>query len=237
MRLIEPNCRMRLTGEDVDFILEVLQPGDDSKECLEGLLTDEETRNLILDDEKLVRAILEHRGCLRISTDLYFYILVRHVLRPCGLTNRRVSDYVARLLSEFSRMERTQLRMQDTQPPLEYFCDMVAAMQQVDDTTQFHIRVHMGNSSLFLLGIFPDRIRYRAERRGAPDADYYERLGRSSYQAASDHRLAEEYQLAEVYHTLAEHFPTARRALNDLGERLVHLGDPDCSKAFPWLGD
>jgi len=235
MRLIEPNCRMRLTGEDLDFILEVLQPDLGSRDVLQELLLDQDTRDLILDDEKLARAVLERCGCLRISTEFYFYILVRHVLRPCGLTSRRVSDYVARLLSEFSRIERTQLRARPDQPPLEYFCDMLAAMQQVDDTTRFHIRVHMGNSSLFFLGIFPDRIRHRAERRGAPDLDYYERLGRSSYQAARDHRLAEEYHLTDVYDTLAEHFPTARRALNDLGERLVHIGDPEGVRRLPYI--
>ena len=67
--------------------------------------------------------------------------------------------------------------------------------------------------------------------------EYYERLGRSSYLAASDHRLAQEYHLTDIYHTLAEEFPKARKALNDLGERLVHLGDPDCSRVLPWLGE
>ena len=76
-------------------------------------------------------------------------------------------------------------------------------------------------------GIFPDRIRFRAEFRGFPDLRYYEALGKSSYRVASDHRLARKYDLARVFDVLAERFEVTRMALNDLGERLITLGDAD----------
>jgi hypothetical protein len=41
--------------------------------------------------------------------------------------------------------------------------------------------MHIGNYSLFLTGVFPERIRARAEQRGFPDLRYYESLGRSQY--------------------------------------------------------
>ena len=44
---------------------------------------------------------------------------------------------------------------------------------------------------------------------------------------ASDHRLARKYELAGIFHTLAERFQDTRVALNDLGDRLITLGDPD----------
>jgi len=58
---------------------------------------------------------------------------------------------------------------------------------------------------------------------------YYEELGRTSYRLASDHRLARKYDLAGVFNTLSERFQTTRLALNDLGERLITLGDLDSS--------
>ena len=58
-----------------------------------------------------------------------------------------------------------------------------------------------------------------------------------SYLAASDHRLAEAYQLSDIYQTLGERFTETRRALNELGERLVHLSDPNCSQALKLLED
>jgi hypothetical protein len=104
---------------------------------------------------------------------------------------------------------------------------MLAALQTADDTTSFYLRAHMGNQSLFFSGIFPDRIRFRAEVRGFPDLRYYEAVGKSSYRAASDHRLARKYDLARVFDVLADRFHVTRRALNDLGERLISLNDPD----------
>ena len=229
MNVIQPNCRIQFTAEDIQFILNVLRPGVDSTECLIRLLADEETRDLILDDEKLVHAILEHRSCLRISSHFYFYILVRQVFRRSGIEQRAVADYVAEVLTEFSHVERMQCVIKGQARPFDYFCDMLAALQTADDTTSFYIRAHIGNHSLFMSGIFPDRIRLRTELKGAPGLRYYEELGRANYRVASDHRLAHKYDLAEIFDTLAERFQVTRLALNDLGERLITLSDIDSS--------
>jgi len=225
MKVIQPNCRVQFTAEDIDFILSVLRPKVGNAECLVKLLTDEESRDLILDDEDLLRAVLEHRSCLRISTHFYFYILVRQVFRRSRIMERGVADYVAEVLSEFSRLERTECRPNGQGQSLDYFFEMLGALQTADDTTRFYIRAHVGNYSLFLSGIFPDRIRLRAEYRGAPDLKYYEELGRSNYRVASDHRLARKYDLDGIFNTLAERFQATRLALNDLGERLITLAD------------
>ena len=225
MKVVQPNCRVQFTAEDIDFILSVLRPKVGTADCLIKLLTDEESRDLILDDEDLLRAVLEHRSCLRISTHFYFYILVRQVFRRSHLMERGVADYVAEVLTEFSQIERTQCRVNGQAQPLDYFFEMLGALQTADDMTRFYIRAHLGNYSLFLSGIFPDRIRFRAEVRGAPDLKYYEELGRSNYRVASDHRLARKYDLDGIFNTLAERFQTTRLALNDLGERLITLGD------------
>jgi len=223
--VIRPNCRVQFTAEDVEFVLGVLGPKAGSAETLVQLLGDEETRDLILDDESLLRAVLEHRNCLRISTHFYFYILVRHAFRRSGLQERPLADYVASVLAEFSQFERTRCVVKGQ--PIDYFFEMLAALQTADDTTSFYIRAHIGNQSLFLSGVFPDRIRFRAERKGAPGLNYYEGLGKSNFRAASDHRLARKYDLDGIFNTLSERFQETRLALNDLRERLVSLGDPE----------
>jgi len=224
MQVIRPNCRAQFSAEDVDFIVETL--GKQRRDCLVDLLKDEESRDLILDDELLFRAVLERPECLRISMHLYFYILVRNVFRGSGLPEREVADYVAEVLAEFSQTHRTQMRVSAQGKPMDYFVDMLAALKTADDLTSFFIRAHMGNYSLFLSGVFPDRIRMRSERKGAPDIRYYEEIGRSSFRAASDHRLAYKYDVAEIFNTLSERFQTTRRALNDLGDRLISLEPP-----------
>ncbi len=227
MKVIRPNCRVQFTAQDIDFILEVLGSRVGTAQGLIQLLTDEGTRDLILDDETLFRAVLERPNFARISAHLYFYVLVRQVFRRAGIAEREVADYVAEVLAEFSRAERTQCVVRGQPRPLEYFVDMLAALETADDLTRFYIRAHIGNYSLFLSGVFPDHIRYRAEKRGAPDLKYYEELGRSSYRVARDHRLAYRYDLADIFNTLSERFQITRLALNDLGERLLALGDAE----------
>jgi hypothetical protein len=225
MKLIQPNCRVQFTPEDIDFILTVLQPSVKSRDSLLKLLADEDSRDIILDDERLFRTVLENPHCLRISTHFYFYILVRNVFRKSDLSERQLADYVAELLADFSRTENTELRLKKDSPPLTYYVDMLATLEQVDKTTAFYIRAYVGNQSLFMCGVFPERIRYRAQRCGAPDLRYYEEVGRSSFRVASNHRLAQTYELADIFDTLSERFGQTRRALNDLGERLLMLGD------------
>lgn len=225
MMVIRPNCRVQFTAEDIEFILSVLGPKAGSAETLVQLLADEDSRDLILDDESLLRAVLEHRSCLRISTHFYFYILVRHSFRRSHLDERPMADYVASVLSEFSQLERTRCTVKGEVK--DYFFEMLAALQTVDDTTGFYIRAHIGNQSLFMSGVFPDRIRFRAERKGFPDLTYYEGLGSANYRVASDHRLAKKYDLDNIFGLLSERFHDTRIALNDLRERLVTLGEPD----------
>jgi len=229
MNVIQPNCRVQFTAEDVDFILSVLGRKIGTVECLIKLLSDEESRDVILDDEALLRALLEHRGCLRVSSRFYFYILVRHVFRRSDIKDRAVADYVAEVLAAFSRMERARCVMPGQNQPLDYFFEMMAALQTADDRTSFFIRVHIGNRSLFLSGVFPEQIRFRAETRGFPGLKYYEEMGRTHFRAAGDHRLAQKYELAPIFNTLAERFQVTRLALNDIAERFFSIGDPDYS--------
>jgi hypothetical protein len=225
MKMIQPNCRAQFAAEDVEFILSVLGSKLGNAECLVKLLSDEDSRDLILDDEALFHALLERRGCLRVSSRFYFYILVRHMFRRSDIQDRAVADYVGEVLAEFARTERARCLLPGQANALDYFFEMLAALKTADDRTSFFLRVHIGNYSLFLSGVFPDRIRFRAEARGFPDLRYYEGLGRTQYRVASDHRLAQRYAVADILSTLAERFGTTRLALNEIADRLFSLGD------------
>jgi hypothetical protein len=225
--MIQPNCRVQFAAEDIEFISSVLGQKLGAAECLIKLLADEESRDLILDDEALFHALLERRGCLRVSSRFYFYILVRHVFRRSDLQDRVVADYVAEVLAEFASAERARCIIPGQSNPLDYFFEMLAALRTADERTSFFIRVHIGNHSLFLSGVFPERIRFRAEARGFPDLKYYESVGQTQYRMASDHRLAQKYAVDKVLNVLAERFRTTRKALNDISDRLFSLGDPN----------
>jgi hypothetical protein len=225
MKVIQPNCRVQFAAEDIDFIVSVLGAKTGDSTCLVKLLADEESRDQILDDPALLHALLERGGCLRVSSHFYFYILVRQTFLRSNLNDRAVADYVAELLAEFARTEQMRCIVPGQPNGLDYFFEMLAALQTADDRTSFQIRVHIGNHSLFLSGVFHERIRFRAEKKGFPDLKYYEALGRSQYRAAGDHRLAQRYELSAILHTLSERFDTTRRALNDISDRLFTLGE------------
>ena len=229
MKIIQPNCRAQFAAEDIDFILSVLGSKLGDAECLVKLLGDEESRDLILDDEAIFRALLERGGCLRVSTRFYFYVLVRHAFEKSDIGSRAVADYVAEVLAEFANPERSRWvsPSQEGPVPLDYFFELLAALNTADERASFQLRLHIGNYSLFLSGVFPQRIRSRAEARGFPGLDYYESLGRTHYRIASDHRLAQRLEMTEVLGTLAERFGATRLALNDISERLFCLGDAD----------
>ena len=233
--MIQPNCRVQFAAEDIEFILAVLGRKIGTADCLIQLLADEESRDLILDDESLFHALLEHNGCLRVSSRFYFYILVRHVFRRSDIHDREVADYVAEVLAEFASAERGRCVLPGQSNPLDYFFEMLTALRTADERTSFLIRVHIGNYSLFLSGVFPERIRFRAEARGFPDLKYYEGVGRTQYRMASDHRLAQRYEVAKIFSTLAERFAATRLALNDIAERLFSLGDPKSSLDTLWI--
>jgi hypothetical protein len=84
----------------------------------------------------------------------------------------------------------------------------------------FLLRVHLGNYSLWLAGLFPDYIAARRSRKGGPDLPYYDELGRQGYRLAAAHRLAERFGVAPIYRAAADRFPTLRVAFNRLSDRV-----------------
>lgn len=213
----------------MDFVVSVLSAAGDSSQALARLFSDPDSLDLILEDEILVHALLERQGCLTVSRHFYFYVMVRHVLRLSGIDDRGVADYVAAMLAEFSSAQRLRYPIPNDPRPFDYLFEMLAALQTADERTGFIIRAHVGNHSLFVSGVFPDRIQHRAQFRGAPEMEYYERLGSSNFRVAGDSRIAQKYALSPIYDVLSKEFHTVRMALNDMRERLIFLGEKDYS--------
>jgi hypothetical protein len=97
---------------------------------------------------------------------------------------------------------------------------LIGDVNDPDARRSFLVRTHLGNYALWLSGIFPDHIERRRWRRGGPDLEYYEEMGRRGFQLAADHRLAEEHGLAMLYATAAERFGILRAALNAVSDSL-----------------
>jgi hypothetical protein len=232
--MIRANCRARFTAADFDFIVRTLGRSQSDQVSLVDLLSDIETRDSVLDHPRLVDAILNHCGQLRISSQFYFYVLARHVLQQGGIGDRKLCDYVASLLETFSRAK--QLRAPQTREPCaesatadsscgeQYISDMLIALTRATPEQAFLLRAHIGNYSLFISGIFHENTQRRS-LRGGPDIEFYEQVGRTNYQLVASHAVARRCELDDVFEGLADQFRDVRLALNQLSDRLLNLDD------------
>ena len=138
--MITPNCRERLTASDFEFIAGTLGAGRNNTATLAELLTDAEMRDSILDSEALFQAVLQGDAQLRISPQCYFYILLRHVLKERGISNRETSDYLASLLEKFSVTERMRAPGGAGCGPQQYVSDLLLALQKASASQAFLLR-------------------------------------------------------------------------------------------------
>ncbi|MEP6956507.1 MAG: hypothetical protein ABI883_06750 [Chthoniobacterales bacterium] len=191
---------------------------------LVDLLSDAETRDAVLDHPRLVDAILSHAGQLAISSQFYFYVLARHVLRQAGLNDRKLCDYVASLLETFSRISGMQAPHLADERGQQYICDMLIALTKASPEQAFLLRAHVGNYSLFISGIFHENTQRRS-RRGGPDLKFLEQVGRTNYGMVASHATAKRCELSDVYEELSDRFREVRLALNQLSDQLLNLDD------------
>lgn len=222
--MIQANCRARFTAPDFDFIVRTLANSSRDAVSLAELLSDLDTRDIVLDHEKLVHAVLNEAGALTISSHLYFYILARYVLKRAGFADRKLSDYIAALLEEFSRTQRLQNPVDHENVGRVYLSDLLIALQKATPQECFLIQAHVGNYTLFVSGIFHENVSRRSRKWG-PDFSFYEEMGRVNFKAASSHQAARRADLVDVYGLLAEAFHEVRLALNQLSDELLNLDE------------
>jgi hypothetical protein len=222
--MITPNCRERLTASDFEFIAGTLRAGRNNTATLAELLTDAEMRDSILDSEALFQAVLQGDAQLRISPQCYFYILLRHVLKERGISNRETCDYLASLLEKFSVTERMRAPGGAGCGPQQYVSDLLLALQKASASQAFLLRAHIGNYTLFISGVFQDRVESRS-RRGGPDIGFLESVGSANFQSAAEHPFARQHALSPVFGELSERFHDLRLALNETAERHMHLDE------------
>jgi hypothetical protein len=66
--------------------------------------------------------------------------------------------------------------------------ELSGAIESADAQRSFLVRAHLGNYALWMSGVFPDYIELRRWRKGGPNLDYYEEMGRRGFTLAADRR-------------------------------------------------
>jgi hypothetical protein len=227
--MILADLRHRLTRDDAQLALRLVsRPDGAHAERMENALRDDGI-DALLDDPRLLAALLDGRQGMHASLGLVSYVLVRHALMRAGEPDRRIADYVASIFMHFGLRHRAT-RLSDTDDEVyTTMAELLGAVDGPDARRTLLARAHLGNYALWLSGFFPDFIESRRWRRGGPDLEYYEEMGKRGFQLAADHRLAADYGLDALYATAALRFPVLRTALNAISDQLLfpHVNTPE----------
>jgi hypothetical protein len=145
----------------------------------------------------------------------FFDRVIRASFHDLALDGDPVAPYLADLLTRFARTENLHPRAV-TLPRLESVVDMMLEIQAVwqTDTPEFrpehevNVRRHIGDYTLFMTGIFPERVRREA------GTSFYIAQGKRAYRFVSEHARASSRGGPAPYRRLAERFENYAGALD-----------------------
>jgi hypothetical protein len=156
------------------------------------------------------------------------------------LAKESLLDYLADMLSSFTRIETYAFSIQVGKHIFENIkfndLDMFSLKdicEAVDDEYKLGIYKRIADICLFILGIFPDyaeydyrypfsgqlRPQFRGKVRMSPED--YEKEGKKFYRLAAEHPSARELELSDIFWSLYENFPRAKKPLNFIAEHYL----------------
>lgn len=180
--------------------------------------------DVLWDDPRLLPALLMGRELTQPSAGLLLYVALRRHLLELGVDRRDLADYGAALVVAFGRGDRAWRVGAYDENRYAYVVELLEETARADGERQFRVLAHLGNFTLWLSGIFPDYIAARRTRKGGPDLAYYEAAGRSGFQRAAEHRLADRFGLAALLAEAGERFGELRVAMNRLSDGMMFPG-------------
>ena len=219
--MILADTRHQLTRDDAQLVARLIARDSGAElSQVEQALSDHGI-DAVLDDPRLPAALLRSRQGACASLPLFAYVMVRHALRRLGEDDRLLADYLAALMLHVGLRDRAWRVGEADDQVYTTLADLFADVDDPDGRRSFLVRTHLGNYALWVSGFFPDYIEHRRWRKGGPDLDYFETMGRRGFRLAADHRLAENHGMATLYATAAERFGLLRAALNDVSDALL----------------
>jgi len=104
--MILANTRQSLTRDDAQLAIRLLARfGGEEPADLERRVADEGVDG-VLDDPRLVRALMQLPAGAHSSLPLFAYVMVRHALRGAGEDDRGIADYVTSIVVHFGMSGR-----------------------------------------------------------------------------------------------------------------------------------
>ncbi len=219
--MVQPGVRSSLTRDDAQLALHVIARGRNA-DFLDGeRRLAQEGLDSLLDDHRLVLGLLRTDRGMGASYALVTYVVMRYALTRLGEYDRTLADYMASLFMEFGTRDRANRISRWDDETYNTLAELLSAAQTSDSKRSYLVRTHLGNYALWLSGIFPDHIEERRWRRGGPDLEYYETMGRTGYALAARHQLAKDAGVSDLYALAADRFRVMRVALTGVSDALL----------------
>ena len=146
-------------------------------------------------------------------------LITRSFHQRLGLVDSEITSYVSDLLTQFNRTENLY-RIRDSQGrPLEDVGEMLLASNPLFEATSFdrerEVRKHIGDFTLFFVGLFPEAVnRWRLRRKRLDSMVDYVRAGKESYYIVSEFNQFEYKSVAPLFKKMSDHFETCVFGLN-----------------------
>jgi hypothetical protein len=130
-----------------------------------------------------------------------FRQLTERGMNQLNLRDQDTIQYVTNLLTEFIHIENMYRAKDKSGQGLEYLCDILeqASQAMLPEVRREYYR-HLGDMTLFKLGLFPESLTY-GRRTVSPD--YYAEQGRRSYNIVAE---MEKPEATIIFRKLSEQF-------------------------------
>lgn len=168
--------------------------------------------------------------------------LCRHCLvEQVGLPEPAVARYLGELLTRFTHVDRLYAVRDAAGRPLDDVGEMLLESDPRRRAASFdrerEVRRHLGDFTLFFLGLFPEYVgRHASTRRMDLFVDWTE-VGRESYRIVAAFNVGPYAHEAPLFARLSEHYPYCVVGLNFVKSELARLSDPRVRKLREAFGE
>ncbi len=149
------------------------------------------------------------------TTELFLETTARS-FREIGFDNQGIIGYVVGMLNGFRNANALYSPLAN-EPDFstEYVSELISRARESDANTRTRIYHHIGDYTLFMGGLFPERV----ERNGG--ISMYASAGKRSYLYVAN-RLSD-----DTFYLLSDNFNRCVRALNFMRENYIRLDSPE----------
>ena len=172
--------------------------------------------------------------------DLFKELVSRNFVESLHLSDHEIIEYVGNLLTEFSRVENLYSIRNAQGKALEDVGEMLLESNPLFEASSFdrerEVRKHIGDFTLFFVGLFPEAVHHWRLRRQRLDSIIdYVRAGKESYFIVSEFNLFEYKSSAPLFKKMSDQFESCVFGLNLVKRNLEQMQQESYVRARKYL--